>query len=182
MSNRYETPVVEKVAVEVDNVKTDKEAVAVEDAAAAVETSTTTENGAAAEEDSSSSADGAKENGTETSAESAPAAEDAVEAEKKAEVPVAAEEPVADDKTSEPKTVSEEAPAVVENGADETEVANGDSKDNTPAAEAVKRKVDETTAKSDEVIATPEKKAKLDDAASTKDEVQNGTEASEVAA
>lgn len=50
-----------------------------------------------------------------------------------------------------------------------------------PAAEAVKRKVDEAAAKADEVVATPEKKAKLDEA-STKDEVQNGAEASEVAA
>lgn len=50
-----------------------------------------------------------------------------------------------------------------------------------PVAEAVKRKVDEAAAKADEAVATPEKKAKLDEA-STKDEVQNGAEASEVAA
>lgn len=50
-----------------------------------------------------------------------------------------------------------------------------------PSAEAVKRKVDDATAKADEVVATPEKKAKLDEA-SSKDEVQNGAEASEVAA
>lgn len=78
-----------------------------------------------------------------------------------------------------PKKESSEAvlPAV-ENGSEE--VTNGDSTD-APAIEAVKRKVDEAAAKADEAVATPEKKAKLDEA-STKDEVQNGAEASEVAA
>lgn len=184
---KNETPVVEKVAAEgVDSVKMDKDTVAVEEAAAVIaETSTTTENGAVGEEDSSSSPDGAKENGTECSTESAPAAPEAVEVEKKVEVPAAAagEEPAGgEEKSDEPNTVSEAAAPVIENGADETEAANGESKDNTPAAEAVKRKVDEATVKADEVVATPEKKAKLDDATSTKDDVQNGSEASEVAA
>ena len=75
--------------------------------------------------------------------------------------------------------------AAEENGEKKEAVAveesNGDSTDSTPA-EAVKRKVaaEVTGAKSDAVVATPEKKAKLDEI--TKEDAQNGSEATEVAA
>lgn len=123
LTNHSETPVVEKVAAEeVDAVK--KDAVAADDAAA--ETPTTTENGAG--EESSSSVDGAKENGAEASAEAASAA-DAVDGEK-TDAAAPADEKVEEEaeKTTAEAKPSSEAAAAVENGADDAEAANGDSK------------------------------------------------------
>lgn len=156
-----ETTVVEKVvAEEVDTAK---------EATTAAEKAPVTANGAAdsATDDTDAATDAAtKENGTDDDAAHAP------------EEATAEEEIPAKDAADKSEAAVEESGEKQEATADET---NGDSTDSTPA-EAVKRKiaVEGAGGKTDAVTATPEKKAKLDE--TTKEDVQNGTEASEVAA
>jgi hypothetical protein len=190
-----ETPVVEKVAVEEVDVAVKKDEQKKEAAAPAVEAAvvepTSTENGTSADAVDSSET---KENGDAAEAVVEAATKDdkvaadeskeataAVAEEAVADAPAAAEAVVtaaaADTADAPAVAADKEKVEVAANGA--AEEANGDSTDSAPA-EAVKRKVTESDVKSDETTATPEKKAKLDEP--TKDDVQNGAEASEVAA
>lgn len=172
---------VEKVAAE--EVDTGKKEVSSD--TPVIEEPTTTENGDSSTAEEKKSSEEATANGD---SEAATTETDGAVVE--AETP-AATEAVAKESAS---------ASTEENGVEESTEANGDSTgmlcfffiffgvnfsslfflDSAPA-EAVKRKVGEGEAKTDDAVeVTPEKKAKLEE--TSKEEVQNGAEASEVAA